>query len=145
VGHVVHSGTSSARNIDALFFILGWPRCAFHKKRTGTHNVELVFLHPIRSVGHIVHSSASGPCNFNALFFMLGWDRYGFRKKHVGTCYAKFLFFHPVGSAGLVLHSDASRARNVNTLFFSSCRAETTPGHVTPNLCFCIRWDLWVM
>jgi hypothetical protein len=33
-------------------------RCGVHKKRAGTHYVELVFLHPVGFVGHVVLSSA---------------------------------------------------------------------------------------
>jgi hypothetical protein len=36
VGHVVHCGASSVQNSDALFFLLGWNRYGFHKKRAGT-------------------------------------------------------------------------------------------------------------
>jgi hypothetical protein len=36
-GHVVHSGVSRARIIEALFFILGWDQYKIHKKRVGTH------------------------------------------------------------------------------------------------------------
>jgi hypothetical protein len=56
---------------------------------------------------------------------------------------------HPVGCVGHVAHSSASRVRNVDALF--SYLGETSTnviksmlGHVVPNLCFCIRWDLQV-
>jgi hypothetical protein len=32
-GHVVLSGVSAVRNVDALFFMLDWDLCSFHKKR----------------------------------------------------------------------------------------------------------------
>jgi hypothetical protein len=58
--HVLHSGASGARNIDALLFRLWWVRYGFDKKRIGTQCAELVFLHLVGSVGQVVHSSASG-------------------------------------------------------------------------------------
>jgi hypothetical protein len=48
-GHLVHSGASEARNIDTLFFMIG-----FHKKHVGTRYVERVLLRPVGSVGHVV-------------------------------------------------------------------------------------------
>jgi hypothetical protein len=60
VGHVVHSGASGVRNVDALFFMLGLDRYAFDKKRVGRHYAELVFLHPVGSACHVVHSGGCG-------------------------------------------------------------------------------------
>jgi hypothetical protein len=36
---------SGAQNVDALFFMLRWDWCNFHKKHIGTSYVELVLLH----------------------------------------------------------------------------------------------------
>jgi hypothetical protein len=46
-GHVVHSDASRSRNVNALFFLLGWVWDGFNKKRIGTSYAELVFLHPV--------------------------------------------------------------------------------------------------
>jgi hypothetical protein len=58
-GHIVHSSASGVRNIDTIFFLLGWELYGCQKKCGGTHDAELVFLHPVGSAGHIVHSGAS--------------------------------------------------------------------------------------
>jgi hypothetical protein len=148
-GHVVHSSASGVLNVDVLFFMPGWARCTFHIKRTETRYTELVFLHPMGSVGHVVCSGASKARNVIALLFLLGWDRYRLKKKRAGTRYTQLVFFHPLGSAGHVVLSGVSGARNVITLFSYSGWTGTdltksTPAHVTLNLCFCIRCDLWV-
>jgi hypothetical protein len=90
--------------------MLGWPWCGFHKKRTGTHCVEVVFLHQVRSTDSVVHSGVSGEQNMITLFFILWWNRYGFDKKCTGTRYTELVFLSHVESAGHVLHSSASRS-----------------------------------
>jgi hypothetical protein len=72
----VYSGASGAGNVNALFFMVGWDWCGFHKKLIGTSYVEHVFLHPAGYFGYILHSGASGARNVDALFFMLVWDWY---------------------------------------------------------------------
>jgi hypothetical protein len=48
-----------------------------------------------------------------------------------------------------VIRSGASVTQNIDTLFFmlgwARCGSQKkVPGQVTPNLCFCIQWDLRV-
>jgi hypothetical protein len=67
----------------------------------------------------------------------------------VGTRNTELVFLHPMGSASYVLHSGAFMALNVDTLFFMLGWdrygfQKNTPGHVTSNFNFCIRWDLRV-
>jgi hypothetical protein len=106
VGHAMHSSASSTRNIDALFFMLGWDQYGFHRKCTGIHYAELVCLHSVGPTSHVVHSSASRARNINAIFHAR-WARCGFQKKRAGTRYAELVVLHPVGSAGHVVHFGA--------------------------------------
>jgi hypothetical protein len=85
MGYIVLSDGSGVQNGDALFFILRWTRCDFHKMRVRIRCAELVFLHPVGSAGHIVHSGASWAQNVDALFFKLEWAQWGFHQKGTRT------------------------------------------------------------
>jgi hypothetical protein len=54
----VHSSGSGAQNFNALFVILEWAQCGFHKKHAGTHYAELLFLYLVGSADYVVHSGA---------------------------------------------------------------------------------------
>jgi hypothetical protein len=49
VGHIVYSGASGARIVNALFFMLGWNWYEFEKKHDVTRYTELQFLNPVGS------------------------------------------------------------------------------------------------
>jgi hypothetical protein len=49
-----------AIDVNTLFFMVGWDRYVFDKKRIRTRYAELVFSHLVGSVGHVVLSGVSG-------------------------------------------------------------------------------------
>jgi hypothetical protein len=91
----------------ALFFMPGWDRYGLDKKRTGTHYVFLVFLHPVGYAGRIVHSGASGVQNANS-FSCSGGPGAVYIKSPPGHVTPNLCFLHHVGCAGRVVRSGAS-------------------------------------
>jgi hypothetical protein len=146
----VHSGAFGAQNIIVVFSMLMWAWYGFRKKRARTRYFKHVFLLPVGSIRHLMHSGAFGARNINALFFMLVWARCSFHNKRTGTRYTELATLLHVGHVGHIVHSSASGARNIITLFSCSggpgaVSRKSASGHVALNLCFCNRWNLWVM
>jgi hypothetical protein len=109
---------SIVQNINALFFMLEWAQGGLHKKRVGTRYIELVFLHPVRSVGQVCIPVRLG--RKTSMHYFSSSVRPGavFIKIAPGHVTPNLCFLHPVGSAGHVVHSSSSGARNVDALFF---------------------------
>jgi hypothetical protein len=140
----VHSG---ARNIDVLFFMLGWDRFGFHKKHTGTRYAELVFLHPLRFVGPIVHSGSSGGAKRQHTIFHARVGPVQIPQKAPGHVTLNWCF----ASSGIRGSRSAVwyvRWHKTLTHYFpcsggtSSDSTKSALGHVTPNLCLFIWRDL---
>jgi hypothetical protein len=73
-GHIVYSGASGARNVDALFFMLGWAWYDLYKQCTGTLRRTYV-------------SASSGICGLGSGF----WCIWAVKHRHTifilsGTC-----------------------------------------------------------
>jgi hypothetical protein len=109
-----------------------------------------VFFYLLVYAGNVVHSGKSDVQNIDTLIFVILWYRSRFQKKCAGTRYAELVFLHLVGSAGQEVHSVASDVRHVVALFFllgwDRYRFQKNASrHITPHMCFCIRWDQRVM
>jgi hypothetical protein len=103
-GHVVHSDACGARNLDVLFFILGWELFGFHKKCARTSYTKFLFFHPMESTGHVVHSSASWARNVMYYFSSSGGTGKDSTKSTPGHDTLNLCFW---GSVGHVVHSGA--------------------------------------
>jgi hypothetical protein len=149
VGHLVLFGASGPQNVDALLFLLKWAWCGFYKKHTGTRYADPVFLHLVGYAGHFVHSSESKVRNIDTLFFMLRWIRCGLNKNRTRTRCVKLVIFASGGICGSCSTFLCLRAMKRRCTFPclggpDAVFIESASGHVTPNLCFCIRWVLRV-
>jgi hypothetical protein len=156
-GHVVGSGAFEVWNVDALIFVLMWYLCGSHKMCDGTSYMNMCFCirWDIRvtqcvliRTGH-VRPNTYRAWNVDALFFMLMWAWCRYHKKRVGTYHAKHVscirWYLWVTLWVLV------RPGSEMSTHYSSCSGglgadptKSTMRHVTPNLCFCILYILWV-
>jgi hypothetical protein len=101
-----------------LFFMLGWARCRFHKKRVRTRYIELVFF----AFGGICESRSASSyarsvkCRHTTV--MIDWAYADPTKNRPGNHYIEQVFLHSVGSAGHVVGSDTSRVQSNESLIF---------------------------
>jgi hypothetical protein len=109
--------SSVARNVDILFFRVGWAQCRFHKKRVRTRYAEPLFLYLVESAHHRVHSGVSGARNVDTIFQARVGPMQITQKEHRDTL-RQTCVLHPVGSTVHILYSSAPGARDVDPVFF---------------------------
>jgi hypothetical protein len=90
----VYFGASGVQNMNTIFLMLGWARCASYKKRVGARYAKLVFLHSLRSVGHVACLGVQGAKHRHTIVFMLGWARCRYHEIWSETHYAEPVFLH---------------------------------------------------
>jgi hypothetical protein len=148
-GYVVGSGAFEVWNVDALIFVLMWYLCGSHKMCDGTSYEEHVFLHPVGYTGDAVRPNTYRAWNVDALFFMLMWAWCGYHKKRVRTYHAEHVSCIR-WYLWVTLWVLVRPGSEMSTHYFSCSGGlgadptKSTMRHVTPNLCFCILYILWV-
>jgi hypothetical protein len=140
---------SEARNVDSLFFTLGWDWYGFDKKHIRAHYTELVFLHSVEYAGHVVHSGVSGvPTSMHYFSCLGGTDMYSTKSAQDTLCRTCIFAFG--GICGSRSAFRCVRGANVDALFFmigwdrylfDKKRVLT---HYAEHVFFCIWWDLRV-
>jgi hypothetical protein len=112
--HVVHSG---ARNVEALFFMLGWAWYAFHKKA----RQDTLCRTSIFALGGICRSCSAFQSfrgvnhRFTIVHARVGQVR--IPEKVRRDMLRELVLFHPVGSMAHVVHLGAPGSQNIKALF----------------------------
>jgi hypothetical protein len=132
-GHVVHSGASGARNVDAIFFMLGWDRYGFDKMLARTRYTKLVFLHPVGSVGHLVHSVCPGGETSKHYISCSGGPGAVSIKSAPGTLCRTCVF-----ASGWIYESHGAFQCVKGSSGTGMDSLKSALAHITPDLCFCI-------
>jgi hypothetical protein len=124
--------------------MLGWARCAFHKKRIGTRVVELMFC--IWGDLLVTKCILVRPRHktLTHYFSCLGEPGPVSMKKRARTRYVDLVFLHRVGSTGHII-IPMCPLRETSMHYFScsggpsAVYIKSALGHDTLNLCFCIQ------
>jgi hypothetical protein len=103
-GHVVHSGASEARNVDALFLMLVWDWCKFNKNARGHVMPNLCFASSRIYASRCALRCVRGVKRRSTIFLARVGPVHILEKAH--------------RDVGHVVHFGASGVRNIDTLFF---------------------------
>jgi hypothetical protein len=147
-GHIVHYVASVCETSTHYFSYSGGPGAVSKKVHRDTLCRTCVFISGVICGSRSALRYIQGTKHRHTIFHSRV-EPMRFPKKSGRTRYAELAFLHPMGSAGQVVHSAVSGRETSTHYFLCSGRPgavflKSVPGHVTPNLCFCIRWDLWV-
>jgi hypothetical protein len=128
-GHVLRSGASGLRNIDALFSMLGWAWYRLKKKCARRRCIEPVFF-----ASSAIYRSHSAFWCVRDMKRRRTRARCRYQRKRAQTRYTELVFLHTVRSAGHVVHSAVSGARKLMHYFSCLARLSAYTTKVHPDM-----------